>query len=164
MLRFAYLFVLASLTAGTAAASTSNASAASASRRGVLPELAVTQSASAELQLFPSATYLLVAATSKNVVVSTTPSSTNYMMTVAGNTLGGALVGVLIGGALYLLQDSDDRRPVNLAWWTGGGALVGVAAGVIQVAVTSNRDSEAVSRRDAVPEDSHKVLAWTQKF
>ncbi len=148
MLRFASWLLFASLTASGASASTEPTAA----------EPEVTLAAGGPIQLFPSAAWL--AATSKNVNVMTAPSDSNYMMTIAGNTLGGALVGFLIGGALYLIQDPDHRHTVNLAWWTGGGALVGVGAGVVQVIVSANRDSRAVSQGDTDASDERRVLGW----
>ncbi len=154
MFRLASSFVLCSLTAGVAMASPTDRLAG--------PALAAPTSP--RLELYPAIDDLLLGATSKHVYVNTAPSESHYMLTIAANTLGGALVGFLIGGAIYLLQDPDDRQPVNLAWWTGGGALVGVGAGVVQVIVRANRDDEAVSRRFIVPAGTRQVLGWTHSF
>ncbi len=154
MFRLALTFVFVSLTSGSAVASSVDRPAGPA-----LPA-----PANSQLQLYPAIDDLLLGATTKHVHVATETSESNYMLTIAANTLGGALVGFLIGGAIYLLQDPDNRRPVNLAWWTGGGALVGVGAGVVQVIVRANRDDEAVSRRFIVPAGTRQVLGWTHSF
>jgi F0F1-type ATP synthase assembly protein I len=155
MLRFTSLFLIASFTAGTAVASTTDTVAASVSSRP----------ANREIQFYPSISDLLLAETHKNVNVDATPSDTSYTLVIAANTLGGALVGLLIGGAIYLVQDPDHRHAVNLAWWTGGGALLGVGAGVVQVIVRANRDSDAVSQRELMlPEGTRRVFGWTFGF
>ncbi|OGQ80905.1 MAG: hypothetical protein A2289_10185 [Deltaproteobacteria bacterium RIFOXYA12_FULL_58_15] len=153
MLRFASLFTVVALTAGTAVASTTYTPAGSVS----------TDPANREIQFYPSIADLLLAETTKNVNVDSSPNDTSYTLVIAANVLGGALVGFLIGGAIYLLQDSGDRHSVDLAWWTGGGAIVGVGAGVVQVIVRANRDNEAVSQRETMPENQ-RVLSWVYRF
>jgi hypothetical protein len=158
MLRSAVLVVLFSLSAVVARASTSE------------PLTLTNPLASSEFQLrlVPTTVLLAEADTtvqSKNVNVMTAPDEHNFMLTIAANIGGGALVGFLIGGAVYLMQEPGNRKGVNLAWWTGGGAIVGAVAGVIQVAVTANRDTKAVSDREELSTPAGpQVLAWGTKF
>jgi hypothetical protein len=86
----------------------------------------------------------------RTVVTETKPS--NYMATIAVSALLGGVAGALIGGAVYLLDDQQDAR--NIAYWTGGGILVGTGVGVINVLADENRAERAVGTRfdkDPVP-------------
>jgi hypothetical protein len=67
----------------------------------------------------------------------------NYMLTVAKSVFFGAVAGALVGSAIYFI--GNDTRPVTIGYWTAGGALVGVAAGLVQVAVNESRTEQAVS-------------------
>lgn len=50
---------------------------------------------------------------------------------VAGNTLNGAMNGVLLGGATMALQNSDDFEPVRVG--VGAGTLYGIGVGVYDI-------------------------------
>jgi hypothetical protein len=84
--------------------------------------------------------------------VVTEDKPTNYMATIAGSALLGGVAGALIGGAIYLLDDQE--HPYNIAYWAGGGVLVGTGIGVINVIANENRAERAVGTRfekDPVP-------------
>jgi uncharacterized protein YcfJ len=87
----------------------------------------------------------LARAACANTVV-TNAEPVNYVWTVAGSAIAGALAGALIGGAVYLLDDGDQNWS-DLGYWAAGGVLAGAAAGVVQIIVQEGRASEAVSRR-----------------
>ena len=148
------LLIVLSSTAGSAAASTDSVSTASVS----------THPADRALRLYPSTADLLLAENTRIINVTTAPSDGAYMLTIAGDALGGALVGFLIGGALFLLQAQNNRRPVNLAWWIGGGTLVGVGAGVVQVVVSVRRDEAAIGRLDGIPDNTRRMFGWSHGF
>jgi hypothetical protein len=71
----------------------------------------------------------------------------SFMGTVAKDTLYGALTGVVVGGAIYFIS-GQDTRPVTVAYWAAGGALVGAGVGLVEVMVRQNRREEAVSFMD----------------
>lgn len=54
---------------------------------------------------------------------------------MAGNSLNGAMNGVLLGGATMALQNSDDFDPVRVS--LGAGTLYGIGMGVYDVSKTS---------------------------
>jgi hypothetical protein len=95
--------------------------------------------APAPVQAVPAAT-----GPTKSRQVNVETHSENYMLTVAKSTFFGAVAGAIIGGAIYFI-DRDNVRPVTVAYWASGGALVGAAAGVIQVAVSEGRTERATS-------------------
>lgn len=99
------------------------------------PAPTVVQAAPAQVQAPP-------VVSSKQVVTET--HSDNFMATIAKNTFFGALAGGLVGGAIYLL-DRDDIRPVTVAYWAAGGALVGTAVGVVELTMREDRNERAVS-------------------
>ena len=87
---------------------------------------------------------------------------TNYMATIAGSALLGGVAGALIGGAIYLLDDQE--HPYNIAYWAGGGILVGTGIGVINVVANENRAERAVGTRfekDPVPTYRLSLLKTT---
>lgn len=53
---------------------------------------------------------------------------------VAGNTLNGAMNGVLLGGATMALQNTDDFEPVRVG--LGAGTLYGIGVGIYDVTKT----------------------------
>jgi hypothetical protein len=83
--------------------------------------------------------------TSKNVNVTAETHSENFMGTIAKNTFFGAVAGALVGGAIYFI-DRDDIRPVTVAYWASGGALVGAAVGIVEVSMREDRNERAVSK------------------
>ena len=68
----------------------------------------------------------------------------NFMATIAESTFFGALTGVLIGGAVYLLDDPR-RDPQHVYLWGAGGAVVGLGIGLINVAADHDYRERAVS-------------------
>jgi len=83
--------------------------------------------------------------TSKNVNVTAETHSENFMGTIAKNTFFGAVAGALVGGAIYFI-DRDNIRPVTVAYWASGGALVGAAVGVVELSMREDRNERAVSK------------------
>ena len=94
--------------------------------------------------------------------VVTEDKPTNYMATIAGSALLGGVAGALIGGAIYLLDNQE--HPYNIAYWAGGGILVGTGIGVINVVANENRAERAVGTRfekDPVPTYRLSLLKTT---
>jgi hypothetical protein len=81
-----------------------------------------------------------------NTTVVTESNTGNYVATVAGSALAGGLVGALIGGAVFWMDD-EDQDWTDLGYWAAGGVLLGAGAGVVQVVVQESRASKAVSER-----------------
>ena len=78
----------------------------------------------------------------KTVVTDDHPS--NFMATIASSTFFGALTGALVGAAVYFL-DEPRRDPQHIYFWGGGGALVGLGIGLINVAANEDHRERAVS-------------------
>jgi hypothetical protein len=88
----------------------------------------------------------------------------NYMATIAGSALLGAVAGALIGGAIYVLDTPRDN-PERIGYWAAGGVLVGTGIGIINVATDENRAERAVSTRlpsDPVP--TYRVSLLQTRF
>jgi hypothetical protein len=68
----------------------------------------------------------------------------NVMTTIAVSALMGGLAGLLVGGAIYYLEDNQEHA-ARIGIWTAGGVLVGTGVGIIQVAADESRASAAVS-------------------
>jgi hypothetical protein len=83
------------------------------------------------------------AAPVKQKQVVTETHSENYMLTMAKSIFFGALAGGLVGTAVYFLD--HETHPRNIAYWGAGGAVLGGAVGLIQIAVNENRTEQAVS-------------------
>jgi hypothetical protein len=83
------------------------------------------------------------AAPVKQKQVVTETHSENYMLTIAKSVFFGALAGGVVGTAVYFLD--HENHPRNIAYWGAGGALVGGAVGLVQIAVNENRTEQAVS-------------------
>jgi predicted membrane protein len=76
----------------------------------------------------------------------------NYMATIAVSALMGGVAGLLLGGAIYYLDDQENAR--NIAYWAAGGVLVGTGIGVINVVADESRAERAVGMhhpRDPAP-------------
>ena len=69
------------------------------------------------------------APTNRTVVTEDRPH--NYMGTIAFSALMGGVLGALVGGAVYYLDNQD--HPYNIAYWAAGGVLVGTGVGIINV-------------------------------
>jgi hypothetical protein len=78
----------------------------------------------------------------KTVVTDDHPQ--NFMATIATSTFFGALTGALVGAAVYFL-DEPRRDPQHIYFWGGGGALVGLGVGLINVAANEDHRERAVS-------------------
>lgn len=63
--------------------------------------------------------------------LSYTPAKAQSIELVAGNTLNGAMNGVLLGGATMALQNSTDFDPVRVG--LGAGTLYGIGMGIYDV-------------------------------
>jgi hypothetical protein len=79
----------------------------------------------------------------RHIVQTDVEPNHNYMGTIAMSALGGAVLGVLVGGAIYYLAANQHAR--NIVYWGAGGVLLGAAVGVVQVMVQESRASSAVS-------------------
>jgi hypothetical protein len=98
-----------------------------------------------------------------NTVV-TESNTGNYVATVAGSALAGGLVGALIGGAVFWIDD-EDQDWTDLGYWAAGGVLLGAGAGVVQVVVQESRASKAVAeRRLRLPGRGFRVAVAEGRF
>jgi len=61
----------------------------------------------------------------------TNPSNAQTIEVLAGNTLNGAMNGVLLGGATMALQNSNDFDPVRIG--AGAGTLYGIGVGIYDI-------------------------------
>ena len=74
------------------------------------------------------------------------------MGTIAFSALMGGLLGALVGGAVYYLDNQD--HAYNIAYWAAGGVLLGTGVGIINVAADESRAERAVGLnhpKDPVP-------------
>jgi hypothetical protein len=69
----------------------------------------------------------------------------NVMATIFVSALMGGLAGLLVGGAIYYLNDNQEHAG-RIGIWAAGGVLVGTGVGIVQVAVDESRASTAVSQ------------------
>jgi hypothetical protein len=75
----------------------------------------------------------------------------SFMRTIATSTIFGAITGLMLGGAFYLL-DWPNRDAVNFAYWTGIGALAGAGVGLVQAFVGAADDNDLGLREDGTPD------------
>jgi len=90
------------------------------------------------------------ARTHRTVVTESHPRS--YMGTIAFSALMGGLLGALVGGAVYYLDNQD--HAYNIAYWAAGGVLLGTGVGVVNVLADESRAERAVGLhhpKDPVP-------------
>jgi hypothetical protein len=85
----------------------------------------------------------------------------NYMATVAGSALFGAVAGALVGGAIYYL--GDQNHPANIAYWAAGGVLVGTGVGLTQIMVQESRASQATALQSD-PARTYRLALYTAHF
>lgn len=93
-----------------------------------------------------------------------TSEGPTFMGTVARNTFAGAMAGLLVGGAIWLL-DTPRHDAQNIGYWTAGGALVGAAVGVVQLLADENpttRLGDRYARRGPAP--AYIVPALSVKY
>ena len=69
----------------------------------------------------------------------------NVMTTITVSALMGGIAGLLVGGAIYYLADSQEHA-ARIGIWAAGGVLVGTGVGIVQVAADESRASAAVSQ------------------
>ena len=101
------------------------------------------------------------APTHRTVVTQDRPR--NYMGTIAFSALMGGLLGVLVGGAVYYLDDQD--HAYNIAYWAAGGVLLGTGVGIINVAAEESRADRAVGMhhpKDPMP--TYRVSLLNARF
>jgi hypothetical protein len=101
------------------------------------------------------------ARTNRTVVTESQPR--NYMGTIAFSALMGGLLGALVGGAVYYLDDQD--HAYNIAYWAAGGVLLGTGVGIVNVAADESRAERAVGLhhpKDPVP--TYRVSLLNARF
>jgi hypothetical protein len=81
----------------------------------------------------------------------------NYMGTILVSTLAGGLLGVLVGGSLYYLNDNQTHA-ARIGYWAAGGVLVGAGVGLAQVMVQESRAERATAMR--LPTDPAPTLRF----
>ena len=100
------------------------------------------------------------ARTNRTVVTEDRPH--NYMGTIAFSALMGGVLGALVGGAVYYLDNQD--HAYNIAYWAAGGVLLGTGVGIINVAADESRAERAVGLnhpKDPVPTYRVSLLKTT---
>ena len=100
------------------------------------------------------------ARTNRTVVTEDRPH--NYMGTIAFSALMGGLLGALVGGAVYYLDNQD--HAYNIAYWAAGGVLLGTGVGIVNVAADESRAERAVGLnhpKDPVPTYRVSLLKTT---
>jgi len=88
----------------------------------------------------------------------------NVMTTIFVSALMGGLAGLLVGGAIYYLNDNQEHAG-RIGIWAAGGVLVGTGVGIIQVAVDENRASSAVSQVwSNDPAHTYRLALFEKRF
>ena len=88
----------------------------------------------------------------------------NYMGTIAGSALMGAVAGVLVGGAIYYLADNQTHA-ARILYWGAGGVLVGTGVGILQVAAEENRlDRATAARLPSDPAPTYRLALYQLAF
>ena len=88
----------------------------------------------------------------------------NAMTTIAVSALMGGLAGLLVGGAIFYLNDHQEHGS-RIGIWAAGGVLVGTGVGAIQVVADESRATAAVSqlwRPD--PATTYRVALYQAHF
>jgi hypothetical protein len=101
------------------------------------------------------------APTHRTVVTEDRPR--NFMGTIAFSALMGGLLGALVGGAVYYLDDQD--HAYNIAYWAAGGVLLGTGVGIINVAADEGHRERAIGmhhHKDPVP--TYRVSLLNARF
>ena len=89
--------------------------------------------------------------------------SHNYMSTIAVSAIMGAVAGVLIGGAIYFLD--NQQHPVRIAYWGAGGVLVGTGVGLVQLAVQEgDHDRVASNHLSSDPVPTYRLALLKLQF
>jgi len=88
----------------------------------------------------------------------------NAMATIAVSALMGGLAGLLVGGAIYYLNDHQEHA-TRIGYWAAGGVLVGAGVGIVQVVADESRASQAVSSVwSPDPARTVRVALFTRHF
>lgn len=88
----------------------------------------------------------------------------NVMGTIAVSALMGGLAGLLVGGAIFYLNDHQEHAG-RIGIWAAGGVLVGTGVGIVQVVADESRASAAVSsvwRPDPAP--TYRLALFQKRF
>ncbi|TXD35027.1 hypothetical protein FRC96_11620 [Lujinxingia vulgaris] len=83
---------------------------------------------------------------SEQKTIITEPESPNYMGVLARNAFLGGVTGGLVGTGVYLLSGRE-YSPWTIAYFAGGGILVGTAAGAVELIVREERNADALAAR-----------------
>lgn len=88
----------------------------------------------------------------------------NAMATIAVSALMGGLAGLLVGGAIYYLNDHQEHA-TRIGYWAAGGVLLGTGVGIVQVVADESRASQAVSSLwSPDPARTYRVALLTRHF
>jgi hypothetical protein len=88
----------------------------------------------------------------------------NVMATIAVSALMGGLAGLLVGGAIFYLNDNQEHA-ARIGIWAAGGVLVGTGVGVIQVVTDESRASAAVSQVwSPDPARTYRLALFEKRF
>jgi hypothetical protein len=87
----------------------------------------------------------------------------NYMSTLLVSALSGAVLGALVGGAVYYLADHQ-TQPRHIIYWAAGGVLVGGGVGLAQIVVQESRIDRVASRPQADPAPTFRLALFSKSF
>jgi hypothetical protein len=88
----------------------------------------------------------------------------SYMGTILVSSLAGAVVGVLVGGAIYYLADNQQHAN-RILYWGAGGVLVGAGVGIIQIANQESRlDRATASTLPTDPSPTYRLALYRLRF
>lgn len=157
-LSFSAALIATALVSGGAHADTTRAPGVAAARSTL--QLRTFDLADVVVEPTPPAQPAVVAPTpvepAPRKVVETDTHSHNYVGTVAWSAIGGAVLGALVGTAIYYIDKDNHPSAHNIAYWAAGGVLVGAGVGLVQVMVEESRTSNALSLR--APKDPAPTL------
>jgi hypothetical protein len=87
----------------------------------------------------------------------------NYMSTLMVSALSGAVLGALVGAAVYYLADHQ-TQPRHIIYWAAGGVLVGGGVGLAQILVQESRIDRVASRPQADPAPTFRLALFSKSF
>ncbi|HVZ73158.1 MAG TPA: hypothetical protein VHJ20_12345 [Polyangia bacterium] len=88
----------------------------------------------------------------------------NYMSTIAVSALMGGVAGIVVGGAIYYLNDNRSHGD-RILYWGAGGVLVGTAVGVAQVVSEESRlDRATSSNLPTDPAPTYRIALLRRSF
>ena len=86
------------------------------------------------------------------------------MTTITVSALMGGLAGLLVGGAIFYLNDNQEHAG-RIGIWAAGGVLVGTGVGIIQVAADESRANAAVSQLwSPDPAPTYRLALYQVRF